>query len=80
MSTHCISFNPADAAPRASEPLESAVLEVSGRIVETNVERRRLHSRLDELRSGDPGLRRSRPRVPPSPLTPVTFYSIEEVA
>jgi hypothetical protein len=55
------------------------VLEVSGRLVTNNDERRRLYSRLDELRSADPALRRSGPRaLPADPPRPVTFFSIEE--
>ena len=61
------------------EPLDEAVLEVSARLASNNSERRRLYSRLDELRSADPSLRRRRPRVLPlDPLRPLTFYSIEE--
>jgi hypothetical protein len=80
MSTHVININPGDAAPPTSEPMESAVLEVSDRVSALNSEKRRLFTRLDELRSGDADLRRSRSRELPAQLTPVTFYSIEEVA
>lgn len=60
------------------EPLDAAVLEVSARVATLNDERRRLHSRLDELRGLSPSLRRRRPRVAPSMSRPVTFFSIEE--
>jgi hypothetical protein len=61
------------------EPLEAAVREVSARIAENNESRRRLFSRLDELRGLTPSLRRRRPRaLPPGMSAPVTFYSIEE--
>ena len=83
MSTHVLhlQLQPPAVAAGAREPLAEAVREVSGRMVTNNDERRRLHSRLDELRSADPSLRRSRPRVLPiAPLRPVTFFSIEEVA
>jgi hypothetical protein len=80
MSTHVISFNRGNAAPPTSEPLESAVLEVSDRLTMLNSEKRSLFTRLDELRSGDSSLRRKRSRELPTQLQPVTFYSIEEVA
>jgi hypothetical protein len=80
MSTHFININPGDAAPPTSEPMESAVLEVSERMAALNSEKRRLFSRLDELRSGDSSLRRKHSRELPAQLQPVTFYSIEEVA
>jgi hypothetical protein len=61
------------------EPLEEAVGEVSARLALNNSERRRLYSRLDELRSSDPALRRSGPRsLLPDPLRPLTIFSIEE--
>jgi len=63
------------------EPVDSAVLEVSGRLASLNSEKRRLFSRLDELRSADPALRRRRARpLPPDPLRPLTIFSIEEAA
>lgn len=61
------------------EPLAEAVGEVSARLASNNSERRRLYSRLDELRSSDPALRRSASRpLPPDPLRPLTIFSIEE--
>lgn len=63
------------------EPLADAVLEVSARLVANNGERRRLHSRLDELRAAEPALRRSRPRpLPVDPQRPLTIFSFEEAA
>ena len=63
-----------------AEPLEAAVREVSARIAENNAERRRLFTRLDELRGLTPSLRRRRARsLPPAPPEPVTF-TIEEAA
>ena len=65
-------------APGHVEPLDAAVIEVSARVADNNDERRRLHSRLDELRGLSPSLRRRRARVVPAdPSRPVTFYSIE---
>lgn len=60
------------------EPVEAAVRELSARIAENNAERRRLFSRVDELRGLTPSLRRrcARP-LPPAMSTPVTFFSIE---
>lgn len=79
MRSNVIQFEAAGAAPDRVEPVESAVLEVSGRLAALNDEKRRLFNRLDELRSPSPSLRRRRPRtVPPAPSRPVTFYSIEE--
>jgi hypothetical protein len=67
------------AAEDQREPLEEAVREVSARVRALNGEHRRLHSRVDELRSADPALRRKRPRaLPLDLLRPVTFFSIEE--
>jgi hypothetical protein len=80
MRAHVISFAPPAAASALDqvEPIESAVREVSARIAQNNVERRRLFSRLDELR-GFTSLRRRRTRpAPPSMSSPVTFFSIEE--
>ena len=63
------------------EPLTEAVLEFSSRLASNNGERRRLHSRLDELRSADPTLRRSHPReLPIVPQRPLTIFSFEEAA
>ena len=83
MSTNLLHLQlpPPATAADAREPLSDAVLEVSARLAANNGERRRLHSRLDELRSADPSLRRSRPRaLPLDPLRPLTFYSIEEAS
>ncbi len=67
------------AAVDQREPLGAAVLEVSAAIASNNDERRRLHTRLDELRGLSPDLRRRRPRVLPlDASSPITFYSIEE--
>lgn len=67
------------AAGDAREPLAVAMLEVSARVAAAAGEQRRLHSRVEELGSGDPALRRSKPRAAaPAPPRPVTFYSIEE--
>lgn len=80
MSTHVLHLQPQTGAG-AREPLAEAVREVSGRMVTLNDERRRLHSRLDELRSADPTVRRSRPRpLPLDPQRPLTIFSIEEAA
>jgi hypothetical protein len=80
MMSNVISFEPpaAAAADEQVEPLDAAVLEVSERIAENNVERRLLFSRLDELRGLTP-LRRRRTRpAPPAMTEPVIFFSIEE--
>ena len=70
---------PSSAAADTREPLEAAVREVSARVRSLNEEHRRLHSRVDELRSADPSLRRRRARaIPADLLRPVTFFSIEE--
>jgi hypothetical protein len=69
---------PASAAVEQVEPIEAAVREVSAAIAQNNVERRRLFSRLGELRGLTP-LRRRRTRpAPPEMSHPVTFYSIKE--
>ena len=83
MSTNVYHLPPQHGAAAADprEPVRDAVLEVSARLVASNDERRRLHSRLDELRSADPTLRRSRPRtLPLDPQRPLTIFSIEEAA
>lgn len=83
MSTNVYHLLPPTGAAAADprEPVSDAVLEVSGRILTLNGERRRLHSRLDELRSADPRLRRSRPRtLPLDPQRPLTIFSFEEAA
>jgi hypothetical protein len=82
VSTNVLHLQPQPGAVAGHrEPLDSAVLEVSARLVTNNGERRRLHSRLDELRSADSSLRRSRTRaLPLDPLRPLTIYSIEEAA
>jgi hypothetical protein len=71
----------ASAAVIEAEPIEAAVRELSARIAEQNATRRRLFSRIDELRGLSPHLRRRRARpVPPALPHPVTFFSIEEAA
>lgn len=81
MKGNLILFEPGAAAPDQAEPLEAAVLGVSARIRALGEEKRRAFSRLDELRTAAPALRRRRPRpAPPAPSRPVTFYSIEEAA
>jgi hypothetical protein len=83
MMSNVVDLRPpaAAAAVEQAEPLEEAVLEVSARITENNVERRRLFSRLDELRGLSPERCRKRTRpTPPALDAPVTFYSIEEAA
>ena len=83
MSTNVLHLpsQPPPAAADRREPVEAAVRELSARIAESNDSRRRLHSRLDELRSADPRLRRSRPRaLPVDPQRPLTIFSIEEAA
>lgn len=63
------------------EPLAEAVREVSGYIRGLNGKHRRAHSRVEELKSADPTVRRSHAReLPAEPQRPVTFFSIEEVA
>ncbi|MBV8857890.1 MAG: hypothetical protein JOZ02_13230 [Acidobacteria bacterium] len=71
--------SPASAAVEQAEPVEAAVRELSARIKDNNEQRRRLFSRVDELRGLTPSLRRRRGRpAPPAMLAPVTFFSIEE--
>lgn len=79
MKSNVIQFEPSVAVPDQVEPVESAVLKVSGRVATLNDEKRCLFSRLDELRGLSPSLRRRRAR-PAAPATsrPVTFFSIEE--
>lgn len=68
-----------EAEPYEAESVEAAVREVSARIAANNAERRRLFSRLDELRGLSPERRRRRPRALPPPASePVTSLSIEE--
>ncbi|MET0625730.1 MAG: hypothetical protein ABW250_22535 [Pyrinomonadaceae bacterium] len=70
---------PGAAAADQREPVEAAVRELSARVITNTDERRRLHSRLNELRSADPSLRRSRTRLLPlNPQRPLTIYSFEE--
>jgi hypothetical protein len=70
---------PAAAAAVEAEPIESAVRELSRRIAESNAQRRRLFSRIDELRGFTPELRRRRARpAPPAMTAPLNFFSIEE--
>jgi hypothetical protein len=79
VSTDVIQLQPGAGIAFEREPVAEAVGEVSARLVSHNSERRRLYSRLDELRSADPALRRSRPRaLPLDPLRPLTIYSIED--
>jgi hypothetical protein len=82
MKGNVYQFTPAGAAPaHQAEPLDAAVLEVSARIATNSDERRRLFTRLDDLRGLSPELRRRRPRAEaPSLSRPVTFFSIEEAA
>ena len=81
MSTRVLHLQPTPgaAAADAREPLEEAVREVSARVRALNGEHRRLHSRVDELRSADPSLRRSRLRtLPVVPQRPLMIFSFEE--
>jgi hypothetical protein len=79
MKSNVIQFEPPAAAPDQVEPVESAVLEVSARVTALNEEKRRLFTRLDELRGLSPSLRRRRPRaVSLVPARAITFFSIEE--
>ncbi len=82
MSTNVLQLQPQPGAVASQhEPLDEAVLEVSARLASNNSERRRLHSRLDELRTADPNHRRSHARsLPLDPQRPLTIYSIEEAA
>lgn len=83
MSTNVLQLQPPPRAAAADtrEPLDSAVLEVSARLATNNGERRSLYSRLDELRSADPSMRRAHTRsLPLDPHRPLTIYSIEEAA
>jgi uncharacterized membrane-anchored protein len=69
---------PGTVAPDSREPLADAVLEASGYIRDLNGKHRRAHSRVLELKSGDPTVRRSRTReLSVEPQRPVTFFSIE---
>lgn len=73
-----IDLRPSAAAPAEQfEPLEEAVRELSARIAQNNAERRRLFSRLDELRGMTPSLRR-RPRQSAPELSAPVSFSIEE--
>ena len=69
---------PAPAALDQVEPLDVAMLEVSAAIASNNDERRRLFSRLDELRGLTPQRRRRTRPTPPAMAEPLTFFSIEE--
>ena len=83
MSTNVYHLPPQSSAAAADtrEPLAEAVREVSGYIRGLNDKHRRAHSRVEELKSGDPTVRRSRPRsLPVDPQRPLTIYSIEEAA
>ena len=69
------------AAADAREPLEAAVLEASGHIRTLVDKHRRAHSRVLELKSGYPTLRRSHARqLTIDPQRPLTIFSIEEAA
>lgn len=78
MRANVIQLVPPDAGANGEpEPLEAAVLEVSGEIAANSDGRRRLFARLDELRGAGP--RRRRARVSPAaPSRPITFFSIED--
>jgi hypothetical protein len=81
MISNVVDLRPPAAAAAAvePEPIEEAVRELSARIAENNDARRRLYSRVDELRGFTPELRRRRPRPsPPAMTAAVTFFSIEE--
>ena len=80
MMSNVVDIRPAAAAAAVeAEPIESAVRELSQRIAENTEARRRLFSRIEELRGFTPELRRRRSRpAPPAMTAPVTFYSIEE--
>ena len=82
MSTNVYHLQPQPAAAAdQSEALADAVREVSGYIRGLYDKHRRAHSRVEELKSADPSLRRSRTRaLPLDPQRPVTFFSIEEAA
>ena len=80
MSTRVLHLQPQPAAaPDTREPLADAVREVSGHIRALVAGHRRAHARVDELKSADPSLRRSRPRtLPVVPQRPLTIFSFEE--
>lgn len=81
MSTNVLHLQPPPAAADAREPLETAVSEVSAHIRALVGSHRRAHSRVLELKSGDPSVRRAHQRhLPVDPQRPLTFYSIEEAA
>ena len=83
MKSNVYELRPPAAAAAAvePEPIEAAERELSARIAKNNDQRRRLYSRIDELRGFTPGLRRRRARpAPPAMSQPVTFFSIEEAA
>lgn len=83
MMSNVVKLRPpaAPAAADQAEPVEAAMRELSARIAENNNQRRRLFSRLDELRGLSPQLRRRRARpAPPAMSRPLTFFSIEEAA
>jgi hypothetical protein len=62
------------------EPLDEAIGELGRRYRALEITRHRRDSRLSELRSNRPELRRSRSRRLIAALPkPVTFYSLEEV-
>lgn len=81
MSTNVLRLQPQPgvAAVDTREPLAEAVCEASGYIRDLNGKHRRAHSRVEELKSGDPTLRRSHAReLPVEPQRPLTIFSIEE--
>ena len=79
MTSNVLRLEPrASAAVEQVEPIESAVREVSARVTQNAEERRRLFSRLDELRGLTTRRRRRARPSPPAMAEPVTFYSIEE--
>lgn len=80
MSTNVYHLQPQPtAAADTREPLDVAVREVSGYIRDLNGKHRGAHSRVLELKSGDPRVRRSHPRsLPIDPQRPLTIFSIEE--
>jgi hypothetical protein len=72
---------PAAAAADTREPLADAGREASAYIRTLVDQHRRAHSRVLELKSADPTVRRSHPReLPVDPQRPLTIFSIEEAA
>lgn len=79
MQSNVFPFEPSDVRASAqTEPLESSVREVRARIATLDDERRRLFSRLNDLRGLSSNLHRRRARqVEPSLSRPIVFFSIE---